>query len=324
MDNVSIFKKYYTNEPFIDRYAKDKEGAVDVIIPVIHSTEIWEENLKSIYREIPVNRLLISDGGCKDNSIDIVKKFPRVFILDHKKFVTLGFCLRKLIEAVETEWFIYLHSDVYLPKDWFNVMKKYQPQYDWFGCPQRITAMVEYHNVDKIYDELRPYAGSQMGRREAFIKGLEKIDDDFVYRQEDLIFASLVENNGFKHGRIEDTFHYHQLMHKESPWSRKLTRVIVEAEWSRQERIRSSMMQLKGIVKYLTPTKSLNKVLRLEIINLISLDEFNGEEFKCWVEKTNPSWLPYVDHKKIHFSILLRKIYHKCKELFWGLVRMSK
>jgi len=178
--NNSIFEIYYQNSDFIDRFETEKEGAVDVIIPVIHANELWQANLQSIYREVPVNRLLVSDGGCIDGSIEIVAKLPRVIIFDHRNYVSLGYCLRMLIEKVETEWFIYLHSDVYLPKDWYNTMKNHKRDYDWFGCPQRITALIEYPNVDKLYGEVRPYAGSQMGRKEAFVKGIKCIDDDYV------------------------------------------------------------------------------------------------------------------------------------------------
>src|SRR5678815_1931748 len=102
----SIFQRYYRSETFEDRFARDPSGAIDVIIPVIHTNELWEKNLISIYRDVPVNRVLISDGGCKDNSLDIAKRFPRVTVLDHRHTKSLGYCLRLLIEAVATEWFI--------------------------------------------------------------------------------------------------------------------------------------------------------------------------------------------------------------------------
>ncbi|HWR30930.1 MAG TPA: glycosyltransferase family A protein, partial [Negativicutes bacterium] len=290
----SIFARYYSNEPFCDRYSLEPEAAVDVIIPVIHTNEVWRSNLRSIYREIPVNRLLISDGGCIDDSIHVAKEFPRVVVLDHQQYNSLGFCLRKLIEEVETEWFVYLHSDVFLPDGWFETMKGYQSQYDWFGCPQQITAMVEYKNVDKIGNELRPYAGSQMGNKNAFVEGIKKIDDDYVYRQEDLVLADIVEKAGFRHGRIEDTFHYHQVMHKDSAWGRKLKRVKVEVEWAQAEKIRQAATQFKGIVKYLAPSANLAVEAENHIAVLLELTDENWDEIRDWIQKTNPAWLSYI------------------------------
>src|SRR5260370_6664397 len=87
-------------------------------------------------------------------------------------------------------------------------MASRQGEYDWFGCPMIITVMVNY----RLHEPSRPYAGSQMGRREAFFPRLDVIDDDYVYRQEDFVLKRIVEDNGFKEGKVEDTFHYHQIM----------------------------------------------------------------------------------------------------------------
>ena len=126
-----MFERYFTPEPFTDRFAARPENAVDVIIPVLHTNELWRKNLISIYREIPVKRLLLGDAGCVDRTLEVAKDFPRVEVHDHRAFVSLGFSLRRLIEAVSTEWFVYLHSDVYLPEGWFDAMARHQGAYDW-------------------------------------------------------------------------------------------------------------------------------------------------------------------------------------------------
>src|SRR5262245_27577412 len=116
------FRKYFDNPPFVDRLNADPGLAVDVIIPVLHTNELWQANLLSVYREIPVSRLLLGDGGCVDDTIEVARKFPRVEVFDHRAFKSLGFSIRRLIEEVQSEWFIYLHSDVYLPEGWFDNM----------------------------------------------------------------------------------------------------------------------------------------------------------------------------------------------------------
>ena len=307
-DTRSIFQRYYAKEPLSDRFAADPRNAVDVIIPIIHTNELWENNLHSFYREIPVKRLLIGDGGCIDNSLDVVKRFPRVELRDHRAFTSLGFSIRKLIEDVETDWFIYVHSDVYLPEGWFDVMVRHQAEYDWFGCPSRNTVQVDYPFVDKT----RPYAGSQMGRKDAFRPGLSKIDDDFVYRQEDLVFANVVKQAGFREGRIDDTFHYHQIMHKESPWSRKIKRVTIDMDWSRSEEVRSCMTQVKGIIKYLNPDSLPQENLLfdgviLNIVRLMELDEITWPQLREWIVETNPAWLKHLSRWKIESTRLRRK-----------------
>lgn len=304
----SIFKEYYSDTPFIDRFTHDPRDAVDVIIPIIHANELWEANLKSYYREIPINRLLIGDGGCIDDSIKTIKKFPRVKISNHKKYSSLGYSIRKLIEEVETEWFIYPHSDVYLPPGWFEKMKAHQPEYDWFGCPMKMTLMVEYPNTDKVNGKERPYAGSQMGRKEVFMTHLSKIDDDYVYRQEDFVFAQVVEEGGGKVGAINDTFHYHQLIKKPSPWERKIVSVNVKVETSREEKIRNSISQVKGIIKYLKPSRHFSLWATNEIVSLLEIKAINLSELRGWIKKTNPKWLHYFSVHKIRLLKTARQI----------------
>ena len=308
----SIFRRYYAEEPFVDRFLEKPEYAVDVIIPVVHTNELWERNLYSYYREIPIHNLLIGDGGCIDDTIKIVSSYPRVKIFDHRNFVSLGYSIRKLIEAVETDWFIYIHSDAYLPPGWFDTMRKYQTEYDWYGCIERDTVMVEY---DNDFGE-RPWAGSQMGRKIAFESGLSRIDDDYVYRQEDFVFADIVKQAGFKEGRVTDTFHYHQTMHKLTPWARKVKAVKIDVELSRDEEVRTWMMQGKGIVKYLQPSCGwLINDVAYSFDRLMELKQITWRDCKQWIIMTNPVWWRYVrlgiiKGRITRYSILLlHKIY---------------
>lgn len=318
---MSVFKTYYSSESVEDRFLSDPTAAIDVVIPVIHTNELWRKNLISIYREVPVRRLLLSDGGCNDNTLEIAAEFPRVEVLDHRAYVSLGYCLRKLIEAVETEWFAYLHSDVYLPPGWFEAMRRYQGEYDWFGCPQRITALVEYSHVDSMSGLRRPYAGTQMGRKAAFMPGICSIDDDYVYRQEDLVLLDVIERHGFRHGFVEDMFHYHQVMHKDSPWARKLVSVKVAVEWSREEEIRAANMQVKGITKYLRPSLALAIEVETQLLRLIQLEAMTLDEFTVWLRSVNPEWLAWIKPWRIRlmsYSVRLRPLAHRLYSFMRG------
>ncbi|MDZ4726920.1 MAG: glycosyltransferase family A protein [Leptospira sp.] len=292
----TIFREYYSKQDFVDRFKKNKSNAIDVCIPIVHTNELWEANLISIYREIPVNRLLISDGGCIDDSVSIVKKFPRVTILDHKEYKTLGYCIRKLIENVETEWFAYLHSDVYLPPNWFDTMIAHKGEFEWFGCPMRHTVLADYPGEN----EIRPYAGTQIGKKEAFLPNLHTIDDDYVYRQEDFVFENVVSKSGFRNGKIEDTFHYHQTMFRPSKWfDLKIKSVSFDLVKKPEEIVRAADMQVRGTIKYLAPNKFLAFWIIPSFVDLIEMKQLNWKEFRLWVKETNPAWLPYLSYWKI-------------------------
>lgn len=294
-ETPSIFLEYYSAPPFVDRAATDGSNAVDVVIPIIHTNELWRANLLSIYREIPVKRLILGDGGCIDGSLDIAREFPRVEVLDHRHFTSLGFSIRHLIEAVQTEWFIYLHSDVYLPPGWFDVMNANREQYDWFECNQRITVMADY-----LYDTTkvdRAYSGSQMGRRSAFQKVTPLIDDDYLYRNEDIIIAKLLARTGGRVGKVGDTHHFHQIMHKPSRWRRAVKRVAIDVDLAHDEEIRTFKTYARGLIKYLDPADIVadqGSVIGA-IERLIELDDTTVEEFLAWVKSINPRWLPVLE-----------------------------
>src|SRR5205807_340309 len=146
--------------------------------------------------------------------------------------------LRHLIEAVRTDWFVYLHSDVFLPPGWFATMSAHRREWDWFECDQRITILADYLLDQK--GAARAFSGSQMGRKSAFEKVTSAIDDDYLYRNEDIILATLVARAGFRYGKATDTFHFHQVMHKPSPWGRKVRHVGIDLEIARDEDIRAN------------------------------------------------------------------------------------
>ena len=283
-------REFFADVAFVDRFEREPEGAVDVIIPILHTNELWRANLLSIYREIPVKRLVLGDGGCIDNSIVIARNFPRVEVLDHRSFRSLGFSIRRLIEEVSTEWFVYLHSDVYLPEGWFDAMCAGQQKYDWFECGQNVTVMVEY--VPPTLEVERAYSGSQMGRKAAFANVLPEIDDDYLYRNEDIILANLVKNAGFCYGKVKETFHYHQLMFKESPWLRRVKRATFDLELSREEEVRAALTYVMGIIKYLQPDKATDLIAGINenIERLGQLGALDPTMFACWVAKANPAW----------------------------------
>jgi hypothetical protein len=289
----SIFARYYAHEPFVDRYESNGDGAVDVVIPVLHSNELWKSNLISIYREVPVHRLLLGDGGCSDDTLVIARQFPRVTIYDHSAYKSLGYSVKELIKAVESEWFLYFHSDVYLPSGWFDTMRAHQSEYDWFGCPMRITALLEYPLVDPV----RPYAGTQMGRKAAFSGGLDRIDDDYVYRQEDWVFARIVEDGGFRHGKVEDTFHWHQVMprlHGGGGRVRNFKQVAIDVEMTPEEGRYTADTQVRGTIKYLKPDPHhvRGALGNLEYLHKSGVIDF--KEFYRWVARTNPEWLAFL------------------------------
>jgi hypothetical protein len=304
----SIFSTYFTPAEFVDRYQRDRDRAVDVIIPIIHTNEIWSVNLLSIYREIPVARLILGDGGCIDGSLEIARKFPRVEVLDHRGFTSLGYSIRRLIEATEMEWFVYLHSDVFLPPGWFDAMSAHGSEYDWFESYQRLTILADC--PFNTAHQKRAYSGSQMGRRLPMQQVVKSIDDDFLYRNEDIILGSLATRAGLRYGKVPETFCYHQLMHKPSPWRRAVRRVDIDMDVGRDEEVRAHNTYARGIIKYLDPvgaSDGIIKSVRFAMRRLIELEATTAAELRYWIGNTSPNWLPHVDVKNLTSETLARR-----------------
>ena len=311
---ATIFEKYYKDEEFIDRKELKAEDPVDVIIPIFNTNALFEKNLKSFYREIPINKLIIGDGGSTDDSLEILSKFPRVKIINQSKHKTLGFCLKELISSVETDWFVYLHADVYLPKNWYDDMIKYKDKYDWYECGARITVQIEYDiNLKSIE---RSYSGSQIGKTTIFRDIIPKIDDDYLYRNEDIILQELILLNGYKWGRISNTYHYHQVMNRRGKKEPEFNKVTIEKFTDQQWEIRTHIMQLKGIIKYLKPKPHLIKSVNININLLRKYNALNIGELKSWVLKTNKEWYKYIEFNQPLFYRVLKVIQTYINRMF--------
>jgi len=314
MDENFVRKLLVQKPKLVDRKNLEQEESIDVIIPLINSNLLFERNLLSFYRELPINRLIIGDGGCTDNSIEIVKKFPRVKIIDQSKHRSLGYCITELISFVETEWFVYLHSDVYLPEKWYEEMKNNQKKYDWYECNRRIVTLVE-HDIPDLGKKSRAYSGSQMGRTVAFKNIISKIDDDFLYRNEDIIFHELMLAEGFKYGRVFNTFHYHQIMNVGRENEPRIKKISIQKSRDKNWEIRTYRMQAKGIIKYLQPKSYLIKIVNESLKILKKNNALNVKDFKRWVKKTNKTWSKYIEFRESIIKLIINFIITQLRKL---------
>jgi glycosyltransferase involved in cell wall biosynthesis len=103
------------------------EGSVDVVVLTKNSERKLRACLESVYRNVPVARLIAVDGYSDDGTLQILgefnKKYSNVTVIhDHGTRATAR---QKGFEAVRTEWFMFVDSDVVLCQDWYEKAKKY-------------------------------------------------------------------------------------------------------------------------------------------------------------------------------------------------------
>jgi glycosyltransferase involved in cell wall biosynthesis len=100
---------------------------VDVVIITKNSEHMLSECLKSVYKNVPVNRLIVVDGYSTDKTLEIVREFQKkhgnvLLIQDRGNRATAR---QKGINQVKTEWFMFVDSDAVLCKDWFKKAEKH-------------------------------------------------------------------------------------------------------------------------------------------------------------------------------------------------------
>lgn len=102
------------------------EMDIDVVILTKNSVNpCLKECLKSIKENVDVNRLIVVDGGSTDATIDVITQFfPNALIINDREG-NRATSRQKGIEAVSTDWFLFVDSDVVLNKDWMKHASKY-------------------------------------------------------------------------------------------------------------------------------------------------------------------------------------------------------
>ena len=86
-----------------------------------------KECLESVYSNVPVARLIAVDGYSTDKTLQIIDGFNKKYhnvkvIMDKGNRATAR---QKGIAAVETDWFLFVDSDVVLCHDWFQKAQQY-------------------------------------------------------------------------------------------------------------------------------------------------------------------------------------------------------
>jgi len=101
--------------------------SVDVVMLTKNSDRKLQECLESVYKNVPVARLLAVDGCSTDKTLEILgwfnEKYHNVKIISDKG--NRATARQRGIAEVDTEWFLFVDSDVVLCDGWFRKAKQY-------------------------------------------------------------------------------------------------------------------------------------------------------------------------------------------------------
>ena len=289
----------------IDRYAEEQEG-IDVLLLTLDAETFLERSLTSLYAEVPVARLLVCDGGSKDGTLTILRKFPRVRLYVRPDIRTTGKGVEFLISRAKTEWIMLTDADLTFPKGWYDEMCKYRNRYDAFDS-KRIHAY-EFYREDPSTTNLdaRPMMTCpQMAKK----KALEnfRVDDDYIWRIGDIAVRQTVEKNGYAYGKVTTTFHFHhtteETKYRSDPCKvaskmvfEEPKEIIIDPENWRRRLIQTA----QAYVKYIDPELPyVRNDAGIDDVLLPLLD-------RQWVLEHGPAWIPRYD-KAVGTARRLRK-----------------
>lgn len=195
-----------------------KDFKVDVVLLTKNSIKpCLGECVRSIYANVPVNRLVVVDGGSEDGTIEFMKRFPKVVVVED-----LGgnraTARQKGINMVETEWFVFVDSDVILSDNWFN--EAWKNVNDHVGAIQGFDNLIGDKSVSDFADamaKLRKHLHKTPKEYPAFtgdvliktsiVKDI-KIPN-FLHYYEDQYTRKFIRNKGFKWVITQNPSCYH-------------------------------------------------------------------------------------------------------------------
>jgi glycosyltransferase involved in cell wall biosynthesis len=99
--------------------------SLDVVVLTKNSERMLDACLDSVYKNVPVNNLIVVDGFSTDGTLPILRRFQEKFgnVIVIQDSGTRGTARQKAIHRVKTEWFMFVDSDVILCDGWFEKAK---------------------------------------------------------------------------------------------------------------------------------------------------------------------------------------------------------
>jgi glycosyltransferase involved in cell wall biosynthesis len=177
---------------------------VDVVVLTKNSERLLERCLNSVYKNVPVNRLIIVDGYSTDSTLQIIERFSEksgnvVLLMDRG---TRGKARMKGVEKVKTEWFAFVDSDVVLCDEWYEKARKHvKPDTGavwgieiWEGISNKAVMKLFLKVTRKIF-ELRGGTHDLLVRYEA-VKGIRIPENLHVF--EDSYIKEWIEKRGYR------------------------------------------------------------------------------------------------------------------------------
>jgi glycosyltransferase involved in cell wall biosynthesis len=290
------------------RVAEPDLEPVDAIMLTLDAKKYLERTLDATYREVPVRRFFVVDGGSQDGTLDILKMYPRMEIHVRPDIKTTGKGFELLLQMAVTPWVVFVDCGKVPAEGWYDEMVKYKDTYDFCGSKRIIHYEFEVEDPTTTDMKKRPLGGPWMIRLESLQN--YHLDDDYAWRMVDRLIRQVVEKNGYTYGGVTSTYHVCYLSDEkkyESDTEKRGVRLVFQPpkpeignreNWEkRQENAR------RGIIKYLDPDFCPDLHTDSVYMDLLNVD-------MEWIRNTNMKWFTVLtDFKKTRYrKVKLRRL----------------
>lgn len=205
-------------------------------------------------------------------------------------------------------------------------MNNYKEKYEWIESKQHQTVLMDvplpYEHVPK-----RSFSGGQLGKTDTLKKAMSEVEDDYLFRTDDIIIADLVKRTKAWYGRPEDVYLHHQEMWRKSQREMQVKFVQCIIHREREEEIHTYETMAKSLVKYMNPEDDyVIQTVQNCFQGLINHETTTMEEIEDWVKKTNPAWTPalFANKQDSKSQILNSHEREKLKGLQAKLLKLSE
>ena len=178
--------------------------AVDVVMLTKNSERLLRQSLASVYKNVPVDNLIIVDGYSTDRTVEIVKEFQEKYgnvILIQEKG-TRGSARQKAIDTVKSDWFMFVDSDVILSDGWFEKAERLIRDDVGAIWGIEIWSVLRKEKILKLFERVTLKIFERRGGTHDLLvrrKAVEGINIPFhLHTYEDCYIKSWICRNGYK------------------------------------------------------------------------------------------------------------------------------
>lgn len=177
---------------------------VDVVILTKNSERMLKECLASVYRSIPVNNLIVVDGYSTDSTLKILEQFQRKYgnVVLIQDGGTRGRARQKAIGRVETEWFVFVDSDVVLSSRWLEKAKELMKDNVGAMWGMEIWSAIKDMKVLGLFERVNLKIFQERGGTHDLLVRRKAVEDinipAHLHTYEDAYIRSWIRKKGYK------------------------------------------------------------------------------------------------------------------------------